>query len=147
MRSREPVSSYCRREVVTVVPDATIREAAATLFRNNIGIVAIQGEHGLAGLLSERDIIGMLVGGADPDVTTVDAGMTRSVITVRPDDTVLDTVLVMLDDDIRHAPLVDEVGRLQGIVSVRYLLRPLVLQAMTPERQDPSPRKPAMAPG
>ena len=147
MRSREPVSAYSQRDVVSVTEDMTIREAAAALFRNGIGIAVIIGEHGVAGVFSERDVIEALAAGSDPDSTTVGAGMTRSVVTVRPDDTVLDTLLVMVDDGIRHAPLVDELGRLQGIVSVRDLLRPLVLQAMTPERSDSETRKPMIAAG
>jgi CBS domain-containing protein len=145
MRSREPVSAYSHRDVVSVAEDMTIRQAAATLFRSGIGLAVIMGEQGVAGVFSERDIVEALAAGADPDVTLVGAGMTRSVVTVRPDDTVLDTLLVMVDDDIRHAPLVDDLGHLQGIVSVRDLLRPLVLQAMTPDRSDREARKPMMA--
>ena len=53
-------------------------------------------------------------------------------MSARPDDTVLDVALQMLDAGTRHLPVVDDLGRAQGMVSLRDLLRPLVLQAMTP---------------
>ena len=36
----------------------------------------------------------------------------------------------MLDDIIRHLPVVDEDGRVVGMVSVRDLIRPVLLDAL-----------------
>jgi hypothetical protein len=38
----------------------------------------------------------------------------------------------MLDEGIRHLPLVDRYGRAEAMISLRDVERPLLLQAMTP---------------
>jgi CBS domain-containing protein len=51
------------------------------------------------------------------------------VISARPDDPQLDAAFIMLDDVIRHVPLVDEDGTVTGMVSMRDLLPPLLAEA------------------
>lgn len=138
LNTREPVSSLSHGPLVTVGPEVTIRAAAHQLYADTIGALAVQGEHGIIGVLTERDVIDALAKGVDPDVATVAEHLSAPVITARPGDPVLDVALQMLDGGIRHIPVVDEMGRAQGMVSLRDLIRPLVLQAMTPaERPGP----------
>jgi CBS domain-containing protein len=70
--------------------------------------------------------------GAEPDVDVTETWMTRSPVTARPDDPILEVALQMLDEGIRHLPLVDAYGRAEGMISLRDVERPLLLQAMTP---------------
>jgi CBS domain-containing protein len=132
LNTRVPISTLSHGPLVTVGADATLRAAAHQLYADTIGALAVMGAEGIVGVLSERDLADALAKGADPDVATVAEHLTSPVITARPDDPVLDVALQMLDGGIRHIPLVDEYGRPQGMVSLRDLIRPLVLQAMTP---------------
>ena len=52
--------------------------------------------------------------------------MSHDVVSVRPDDTLYDAAVDMLDLSIRHVPVLDERGAVLGMVSVRDLLRPLL---------------------
>jgi CBS domain-containing protein len=138
LNTREPVSSLIHGPLVTVAPEATLRAAAQQLYTDTIGALAVQGGEGIVGVLSERDVVDALARGADPDVATVGEHCSHPVVTARPGDPVLDVGLQMLDGGIRHVPLVNEFGRPEGMVSLRDLLRPLILQAMTPhERVEP----------
>lgn len=140
LSTREPISTLSHGPLVTVAPEATLRDAAQQLYADTIGALAVLGEHGIVGVLTERDLVDALAKGADPDIATVADHLSAPVISARPADPVLDVALQMLDGGIRHIPLVDEYGRAQGMVSLRDLIRPLVLQAMTPpERVAPSP--------
>jgi CBS domain-containing protein len=130
--TREPVSTLGHGPLVTIAPDATLRMAAHQLYADTIGALAVQGREGLVGVLSERDVVNALARGADPDTATVAEHLSTPVITARLGDPVLDVALQMLDVAVRHLPLVDEFGHAQAMVSLRDLLRPLVLQAMTP---------------
>lgn len=132
LQTREPISAHSTSPLRSVAPTATLREAARVLHLETIGAVAVDGEQGIAGVFSERDLVDALAAGADPDVATVGERMTNRVISVRPDDPVLDVALLLLEDGIRHAPVIDDLGRPQGMVSLRDLLRPLIQQAMTP---------------
>lgn len=138
LNTREPVSSLSHGPLVTIDPGATLRGAAHQLYADTIGALAVEGEEGIVGVFTERDLVDAIARGADPDRATVADHLSSPVVTARPGDPVLDVALQMLDGGIRHIPLVDDVGRAQGMVSLRDLIRPLVLQAMTPpERIEP----------
>ena len=132
LHTREPVSTVGHAPLVTVGPEATIRTAAHQLYADTIGALAVVGPQGVIGVLTERDVVDALAKGVDPDVATVADHLSAPVISARPGDPVLDVALQMLDGGIRHIPLVDEFGSALAMVSLRDLIRPLVLQAMTP---------------
>jgi acetoin utilization protein AcuB len=52
--------------------------------------------------------------------------MTRRVVTIGPKTSVFDAQELMLQHRVRHLPVVDEEGRLKGILSVRDLLRAFI---------------------
>ncbi len=56
--------------------------------------------------------------------------MSYDLIALRPTDSVYDAAIDMLDLGIRHVAVLDEQGRAVGMVSVRDLLRPLVVGAL-----------------
>jgi CBS domain-containing protein len=132
LNTREPASAIGHGPLVTIPPDATLRDAARLLHRNTIGALVVEGEHGLVGVFAERDLVDAVVRRIDLDVARVADHLSCPVITVRPEDTVLDVALQMLDAGTRHLPVVDALDRPKGMVSLRDLLRPLVLQAMNP---------------
>ena len=118
--------------LVTIPADATLLDAAGLLHTESIGALAVEGPRGLVGVVGERDIVDAVARRVDLDVARVKDHMSSPAISAQPADTVLDVALQMLDAGTRHLPLVDDLGRSQGMVSLRDLLRPLVLQAMTP---------------
>lgn len=109
------------RDVVTIRPDATIATAVHRLALERVGALVVS-EDGIriAGILSERDIVGALAGeGADLLSTGRHVAdlMTRHVVTCGPDDTVKQLMAEMTRRRIRHLPVV-EGGRIAGIVSI-----------------------------
>ena len=56
--------------------------------------------------------------------------MTKYVISARLGDRLFDAASEMLDDGMRHLPVVDDKGDLVGMISARDLLRPLLLDAL-----------------
>lgn len=128
---REPITSIGHGPVVAVGAACTLREAARLMRSEGIGALGVRGENGLVAIFSERDLLDALATGADPDQATVGEHMSMTMIAARPHDTLLDVALLMLDDGIRHVPVVDDFGRDQAMVSLRDLLRPMLLQAMT----------------
>ena len=128
---RASITSVGHGPVVTATADVSLREAARLMHTNSIGALGVQGEKGLVAVFTERDLLDALAAGADPDTATVGEHMSTTMIAARPQDTVLDVALLMLEDGIRHVPIVDEYGRDQAMVSLRDLLRPMVLESMT----------------
>jgi two-component system, cell cycle sensor histidine kinase and response regulator CckA len=83
----------------------------------------------LLGLLTERDIVRFLADGRDLANLTIADVMTRSVITLVPDDTqtVLTALNLLQQHQIRHLPVLDQHGKLLGLItpqSIRRVLQP-----------------------
>lgn len=105
-------------EVVTIAPEATVRELIAALSEHNIGAIVVSDDGSqVRGIVSERDVVRSLV--ADESVldSPVESIMTREVHTVTPDLAVDELMSVMTERRIRHVPVVVE-GALTGIISI-----------------------------
>lgn len=110
--------------VTTIPATETLARAASLLDQKRIGaVVAVDANGGLAGVLSERDIVRRFARhGAGAIDMTVSEAMTRGVITASPGET-LDTCLGrMTDRRIRHLPVVED-GVLKGIISIGDLVK------------------------
>lgn len=118
------------RAPVIVPPDASLRDVARRLWEQDVSAAVVGTDTAPVGVVSEHDIVVQLALGADPDAMTVDGAMTPRVIAARPHDPLLDVAYLMLEDVVRHVPLVDEDGTVQGMVSMPDLLRPLIVNAL-----------------
>lgn len=105
--------------VVTIEPTATLADVAKLLSARGIGAVIVTGTDGsVIGLLSERDIIHALARhGAAALAMTVDAVMTRRVVTSVEADTIGSVMERMTSSKFRHLPIVED-GRLVGMISI-----------------------------
>ncbi len=112
------------REVVTVTADATLAEAARLLDDRKIGaVVAIDPERGIAGVLSERDIVRQVARhGAEALQMPVGGAMTREVVTATTAMKIDDALQMMTDRRIRHLPVVRH-ETLIGVVSIGDLVK------------------------
>lgn len=111
---------------VFVPHDETLRKVAHMLWVENIGAVVVRDERGTVGIISERDLIAKVAQGADLDRMTAEEIMTKYMVAAKGGDTLSDAAYQMLDQGIRHLPVVDDEARVVGMVSVRDLLRPLL---------------------
>ena len=117
----EPVQSLIQRPALLVHLDDTLRQVAETFETESVGAAVVKGTHPI-GLVSERDVLNALAGGADPATTRVSEIMTDDVAVAAPNDRVLDVTRRMLDNEIRHVPVVED-DVVIGVVSVRDVLR------------------------
>lgn len=120
-----------RREPVLTDPSATLRSVAHTLWSESVGMAVVGDAHHPRGVISERDVVAALAQGADPDSMTAVDAMTTYIVSARPEDPLFDVAGQMIDDEIRHLPILDENGAVVGMVSVRDLLRPMLLDALS----------------
>jgi predicted transcriptional regulator len=119
------VQALVARPVVYVHPNDTLPQLAATFMEESVGAALVRGPHGAIGLVSERDIVRALAEGANPTLTMVYEIMSEDLVTVAPNDDVLDAAHAMLDAEVRHLPIIEN-GVAGGMVSARDALRVLV---------------------
>jgi CBS domain-containing protein len=119
MRIKEVLASKPMHDVVTVKPDATVRELLGLLAEHNIGALVVSVDGGsVDGIVSERDVVRRLH--ADESVldSPVSSIMTADVQTCEGDATVNELMQVMTERRFRHIPVVGDDGRLAGIMSI-----------------------------
>lgn len=112
------------REVVSVTPSTTVPEIVSIIASRRIGAVVVLAEvAGLAGIVSERDVVKALAAGGEAALRmTAQDIMTEAVVTASPKTTVNEAMAVMDAGYFRHLPVVDD-GVLVGIISVRDVVR------------------------
>jgi CBS domain-containing protein len=118
MKIVELLNAKSEGGVVTIAPEAGVRELIAQLAEHNIGalIVSSDGET-VEGIVSERDVVRHLHHDGTVINNTVGAIMTEVVETCEPGSTLDDLMQVMTRRRIRHVPVVDA-GKLVGIISI-----------------------------
>ena len=111
-----------RREPVTVAPQTSLAECLAAIRRGGTGdsVFVVDGDGRLAGVLTERDIFGRLVGadvaGSVNLESPVEQYMTTEPRTLRLEQTVADAIALMQSGLYRNVPVVDDDRRLVGVV-------------------------------
>jgi len=120
------------RDLASLRPSSTVRDAVELMSRMNIGSILIVDEDGKPrGIFTERDLVHHLAKGGSLDSKLSDV-MTSGVVTVREDETVWKAITLMVEHAIRHLPVVDEEGKLRGVISARDALRLLVASVQWP---------------
>jgi CBS domain-containing protein len=111
------------RFVVTVSRTATVMDAIQAMAGAKVGSVAVVDGGALEGIFSERDVMLRIVGeGRDPKTTLVEEVMTSPVQTIQKRTTGEEALRIMVQNHIRHLPVIDENGNVQAMVSMRSLL-------------------------
>lgn len=105
--------------LVTIGPDAGVRELIALLAEHNIGALIVSSDDGatLAGIVSERDVVRHLHHDGTVINNNVGAIMTEVVETCAPGDDLDEVMGTMTRRRFRHIPVVDD-GTLVGIISI-----------------------------
>ncbi|OGW46524.1 MAG: histidine kinase [Nitrospirae bacterium GWC2_57_9] len=105
-------------EYVFIQPSATVYEALELMAEKNVGALPVMDEGRLVGMFSERDYARkVILKGRSSKSTTVRDLMSSEPITIGPDRSVHECMLVMTNNHIRHLPVM--VGStVVGIVSI-----------------------------
>lgn len=118
------LTEVARDEVVTAAPETPVRETIELMADHDVGSVVITDEDDEApvGIVTDRMIaLGLREADAIDDVAVTDV-MTTDLVTVDETGTHFEALETMREAAIRRVPVVDEQGRLTGIVTLDDLL-------------------------
>jgi CBS domain-containing protein len=116
-----PISNAMSVRVVSVRPDDSVQLAIQRMMEEGIGAVTVCEGPRLVGIFSERDVLRLAAEGPDFAGVRVGDVMTKSVVTVSPDVSVLNAARLMGERRVRHLPVVEGENVL-GIVGIRDVL-------------------------
>ena len=121
----ERLKVLSRREPVTVEPGTSLADCIAAIRRTGTGdsVFVTNPDGTLAGVLTERDIFGRIVGG-DVDLSQpVETMMTTKAHHLHLEETVRDAIELMQTGRYRNVPLLDEQDQLMGVVRPQDILK------------------------
>jgi CBS domain-containing protein len=102
----------------TVEPDKTVVEAARIMKQEDAGVVPVTENGRLTGMVTDRDIaIRVVAEGKDPQSTTVREVASTNLVTLDPQQDLDEALRLMAKHQVRRLPVVEEDGRLVGIVA------------------------------
>ncbi|OGW83177.1 MAG: hypothetical protein A3C47_05415 [Omnitrophica bacterium RIFCSPHIGHO2_02_FULL_51_18] len=112
-----------RPKLVTTSPDIPLKEALDRMHREKAGYLVIADRHlKVIGMFTEREVLmKVLKPGVSLD-EPVSKYMKTDVHTLTKADTVGDALKSMFEFNIRHVPLVDEYGQMNGVLSIRTIV-------------------------
>ena len=118
------VQDVMTHEVVTLTPPQPFTEALALLARHRFRhLIVTENDARLAGVISDRDMLRFMSSGADLKSATVADVMWHEVVTIRPETLLSEAAGQMLSRRINCLPVIDENGRLCGILTSSDLLQ------------------------
>ena len=102
----------------TVASESSVVEAAKIMRDENVGIVPIVEGERLVGTITDRDIaIKVVAEGSDVYSTTAGQVASRDLVTVDPQQDLDEALRLMAQHQVRRLPVVEEDGRLVGILA------------------------------
>jgi CBS domain-containing protein len=115
----------CQRDVDTATLAEDIHAAAQRMESRCVGTLVVLDEHEHPiGIITDRDIALRVVGqGRNPEETSVGDVMTRSPKTLPEAAPLSGALAAMQSEGVRRLPVVDEAGRLVGMVSLDDVVR------------------------
>jgi CBS domain-containing protein len=115
---------FCDQEAAKVSLEATAAEAIRTMLDRRVGAVGVIDSAGrVAGIFTERDVLRKLaLRQNDPETTPVRELMTTPVEMATLATGPGEALATMVERHFRHLPIVDNDGRLLGMLSIRNLL-------------------------
>lgn len=123
MRISEVVAGKASQDIVTINPEATVRELVALLATHNVGAAVVSSDGtAVAGIVSERDVVRRLNGNDGALGATVAEIMTSEVRTCEPGSSLDEVRQIMTEGRFRHLPVVQD-GRLVGVVSIGDIVK------------------------
>ena len=113
-------------ECFSITSDQSLLDAAKQMTECAIGALLVMDRGSLVGIVTERDIVKTV---SSEKVLCKDAKirdvMSRNLLVVKPGDDLDYVMAIMIQNSIRHTPVVEESG-LVGLLSMRDVVRVLV---------------------
>jgi CBS domain-containing protein len=127
----DKVWAFVKRPPLTVTQEATLLDVVKIMATHNVGLVAVVDEAGRPlGVVSERDVIRALARGVQLSAKAIEVGTRGNLLTAKADDDIYSAIKKMRERGTRHILVVDDAGKLVGVVSIRDLLEDRALKAI-----------------
>src|SRR3954449_3022949 len=120
----ESIRDFMTKSPRSVATETNVIEAARVMRDEDAGIVPIVEGEKLIGTVTDRDIaIRVVAEGKSPESTTVGEIASRELVTIDPQQELDEALRLMARHQVRRLPVVEEDGKLVGIVAQADIAR------------------------
>jgi CBS domain-containing protein len=133
---RDLIKDWMTRDVQTITPNTTVPEAHRLMTQNNIRRLPVLDGERLVGIVTRGDVRGAEASDATSlsiwelnyllSRLEISKVMTKKPITVSPESTIREAAQTMLDNKISGLPVVDDKGKIVGIITESDIFRLVV---------------------
>jgi CBS domain-containing protein len=109
-----------------VGPRHSLAQAARMMFERRSGSAVVENDMEGPGIITERDLLRAVADGVDLTSTPVEDYMTANAITASTSWDAEKAARLMLERGFRHLVVIDDRGRIEGILSIRDLVKALL---------------------
>jgi len=114
--------SIMSRKIMTVTKDANVRDVMKLLSENRVtGLPVVSEDMALLGIVTEKDILEVLLYGKDVKFKTAGDLMTADIVSFEEDEDLMIIFRTLVEDNFRRVPILSD-GKLTGIISRRDLI-------------------------
>ena len=118
------VLDVCDPEFVAISPESSVADAVQRMLDSRAGAIAVvDSDKRVAGIFTERDVLSKVaLSGRSPASIPLKEVMTTPVEMATQATTLAEALKVMLERHYRHLPVIDDDGRILGMLSIRHVL-------------------------
>ena len=121
------IGAICNHKVITVKEEVTVFEAAKLMRSHHVGnVIVVKDDNGKSvplGIVTDRDlVIEVLATELDCKVITVGDIMVKHLSVIKESAGIFETIKTMTSAGVRRLPVLDDSGKLIGIVTLDDLL-------------------------
>ena len=128
------VAQLMNKKCHVVSPDVTLWQACNKLKTLHVGCLIVVENGNIIGMFSERDIVHKAIPmRLNVDTSKVRDVMSFPVLTIKPETLANDALFVSSTRHLRHIPVVDDAGKLVGLLGIRDLLYQALNQLISSE--------------
>jgi CBS domain-containing protein len=112
-----------RPKLVMSLPGISLQEALDLMHSERSGYLVVADEHSkLVGMFTEREVLMKVLTAGVSLEEPLEKYMRKDLHPLKKTDTVGEALQVMNEFSVRHVPLVDEFGQVNGILSIRTIV-------------------------
>jgi CBS domain-containing protein len=127
----DKVGAFIKHPPLTATQEATLLNVVKIMATHNVGLAAVIDEAGRPlGVVSERDVIRALARGVQLSAKAIEVGTRENLLTAKAEDDIYSTIKKMRERGTRHILVVDDAGKLVGVVSIRDLIEDRALKSI-----------------
>ena len=117
------VAEFMNKDLVQVTPDTSVKRCAEVMAAEKVSSALVTEKKKILGIVTEKDLARKIVAkGLNADKVLAKDIMTTDLVTVSPNTSLYDAMLLIEKRKIKHLPVVDH-GSVVGIITAMEILR------------------------